>query len=425
MHREQLLNRAGTHYPGNPGCRLSEKAGYPKLMRDCKRAMSAENATEEQRMRTKKKTCVVAAGMILAAVSVAFAAFFQGFEVNTAGWTGATRVPAGTDGVPSKTGVFHAEDANLNAFTYTFWGGASKTFPPGGYTTSVDIYLDISPPYMTGSVLPYNNDTRFDWTSAIGTPQCGHLREFVFNAGFYTDTDTTGAGPRFVISASNNAGRGSSFPKNPGRDPFTINMEGWYTFEHRFYGVTGGQLSVDLIIKNAAGLPLKTWTLSTATDIIGTVVGGNYYGWFVQNEFPAGLAFDTTMLLGFQDYCTVPPSTAGAKVTAGGWITAVGGKGTFGLTAKGSGPSGNLTYQDHGLLPRTVKSTAVTSVTVTDNCAQILGTATVNGAGSFTFDVDVCDNGEPGKDADTFSISMSDGYTAVGTLRGGNVQIHK
>lgn len=276
----------------------------------------------------------------------------------------------------------------------------------------------------------YANDTRFDWTSAIGTPTCGHRREFVFNAGFYNDIDATGAGPRFVISASNNAGRGSSFPKNPGRDPFTIIVEGWYTFEHRFYAVPpapGGVLHVDLTIKNAAGIPLHMWTLSDATDIIGTTVGGNYYGWFVQNEFTAGLPFDTTMLLGYQDYCTVPPSTAGAKVTAGGWITVAGGKGTFGLTAKASEttPSGNLTYQDHGLLSRTVKSTAVTSVTVTGNCAQILGTATVNGAGTFNFDVDVCDINEPGKGVDTFSISMSDGYNAFGTLGGGNVQIHK
>ena len=72
------------------------------------------------------------------------------------------------------------------------------------------------------------------------------------------------------------------------------------------------------------------------------------------------------MLLGFQDFCAVPPSTAGAKVTAGGWIAVVGGKGTFGLTAKANAsgtPSGNLTYQDHGILNRTVKSTAITSVT--------------------------------------------------------------
>ena len=62
-------------------------------------------------MRTnRKKTCLVAAGMILAAVTVAFAAFFQGFEFNTDGWFGATRVMSATNGVPSKTGGFHAED---------------------------------------------------------------------------------------------------------------------------------------------------------------------------------------------------------------------------------------------------------------------------------------------------------------------------
>ena len=71
-----------------------------------------------------------------------------------------------------------------------------------------------------------------------------------------------------------------------------------------------------------------------------------------------------------------------------------------------------------------IKSTAITSVVVTGNCAKIRGTATVNGTGSFGFEVDVCDNGEPGKDADTFSIMMSDGYMADGTLGGGNVQLH-
>jgi hypothetical protein len=381
-------------------------------------------------MRTnKRKTCLVAGGMILAAVTVAFAAFFQSFETDTAGWFTPTRVPSGTHSTPSKTGAFHAEDVPHGAFTR--WGGYGKTFPPGGYTTTVDIYLDIVAPYSSPTPLvPYSNDTRFDWTSAVNTPGCDHRRDFAFNAGFYTDTDVTGTGPRFVISASNNTGRSNSFPKNTGRDPFTINLEGWYTFEHRFYAVPptpGGVLHVDLTIKNAAGVPLHRWTLSDPSDIIGTTVGGNRYGWFATDEFPF-LAFDTSALVGFQDFCTVPPSTAGAKVTAGGWITVVGGKGTFGLTAKASDtPSGNLTYQDHGVLARTVKSTAVTSVTLTGagNCAQILGTATVNGTGAVGFQVDVCDNGEPGKNADTFSIVMGDGYTAGGTLGGGNVQIHK
>jgi hypothetical protein len=146
------------------------------------------------------------------------------------------------------------------------------------------------------------------------------------------------------------------------------------------------------------------------------------------DEFPF-LAFDTSALLGFQDYCTVPPSTAGAKVTAGGWIAVAGGKGTFGLTAKANAagaPSGHLTYQDHGLLARTVTSTDITSVQlIGGNCAQVLGSARVNGTPGYGFQVDVCDNGEPGKDSDTFSIVMSDGYTAGGPLGGGNVQIHK
>jgi hypothetical protein len=293
-----------------------------------------------------------------------------------------------------------------------------------------EIYLDVVAPYSKPMPLvPYANDTRFDWSSAVSTPSCGHRRDFVFNAGFYTDTDLTGAGPRYVISASTNAGRGSSFPKNPGRDPFPVNAEGWYAFEHRFYAVPptpGGVLRVDLTIKDAAGLPLHTWTLSDPSDIIGTTIGGNRYGWFATDEFPY-LAFDTSALIGFQDYCTTPPSTAGAKVTGGGWITVAGGKGTFGLTAKADSsgaPSGNLTYQDNGLLDRTVKSTSINSVTLNGNCAQITGTARVDGTPGVGFDVNVCDNGEPGKDEDTFSIFMSDGYAASGTLGGGNVQIH-
>jgi hypothetical protein len=378
-------------------------------------------------MRTKKKMWLVAACMILAAVTVTFAAFFQSFETDTSGWTATTRVSTLTHGVPSESGTFHAED---DGGAFTRWGGYGQTFPPGGYTTTVDIYLDISPPYMTGSVMPYPNDTRFDWTSAVSTPECAHRRDFVFNAGFYTDIDTTGAGPRFVISASNGAGRANSFPKNPQRDPFTILVEGWYTFEHRFYAVPptpGGQLFVDLTIKDAlTGAPLHMWTLTTASDIVGTTVGGNRYGWFATDEFPF-LAFDTSALVGFQDFCTPPPSTPGAKVTAGGWIEVADSKGTFGVTAKAASEtsaSGNVTYQDHDE-GKTVKSTAVTSVTLTEGgrCARILGDAKVDNTPGFSFQVDVCDNAQSGKDGDTFSIFVSDGYMASGTLGGGNVQI--
>src|SRR5439155_22940105 len=264
------------------------------------------------------KPWLLAAGIILAAGGVAFAAFFQSFETDTAGWFGATRVPTGTHLIPSKTGAFHAEDGGS---AFTRWGGYSQTFPLGGYTTSIDIYLDISAPYGSAtSLTPFPNDTRFDWTSAISTPDCAHRRDFVFNAGFYTDTDATGTGPRFVISASNNAGRSGAFPKNPGRMPYTISVEGWYTFEHRFRDNGFGVLAVDLTIKDALGVPLMMWTLSDPSDVIGATVGGNRYGWFVINEFVPALALDNSALVGFQDFCQPPPSTPNAKVTAGGWI---------------------------------------------------------------------------------------------------------
>ena len=371
-------------------------------------------------MRMKRATYLLVAGLVAMTVTVVYAAFAQSFETDTSGWFGAVRVPSGTHLIPSESGAFHAEDGG-GAFTR--WGGYGETFSP--YTTTVDIYLDITAPYGSALALtPYPNDTRFDWTSAVNMPNCEHRRDFVFNAGFYTDELLP---PRFVISASNNSGRANSFPKNPGRDPFTIYAEGWYTFEHRFYGVPGGQLYVDLTIKDAVtGAPLHMWTLSDPSDIIGTTVGGNRYGWFPLDEFPF-LAFDTSELIGFQDFCAPHMNTPGAKVTAGGWIPVTGGKATFGITAKanatGSSASGHVTYQDH-VEGRMVKGT-VTSVDVIGNCAHLAGPASVNNTPGFGFNITVCDYGEPGKDSDTFSILMNDTYTRADKLGGGNVQIHK
>jgi hypothetical protein len=395
------------------------------------------------------KAFLLRAALILLSLHQVRGVYFQSFETDSAGWFGATRVMSGTHGVVSKIGAFHAEDGG-GAFTR--WGGYSETFPPGGYTTSVDIYLDVSPPYMTGSLTPYQNDTRFDWTSAIGTPQCGHRRDFVFNAGFYTDTDATGSGPRFVISASNNTGRGNSFPKNPGRGPYTINVEGWYTFEHRFRDNGAGVLAVDLTIKNAAGIPLMTWTLSDPSDVIGVTVGGNRYGWFATDEFPY-LAFDTSTLLGFQDYCDQPDNTPG-KATGGGQIgdsdplfsmlgvllsapaliaspTDPAANCTFGFTAKCCEPSGNLDYYDHSQDVR-IKAQSIDGFFIsTGPCgpnthATITGMANVirsTGSTAERFTVEVDDCGEPGT-SDSFGIRTESYINGPSPLIGGNIQIH-
>jgi Mg-chelatase subunit ChlD len=125
----------------------------------------------------------------------------------------------------------------------------------------------------------------------------------------------------------------------------------------------------------------------------------------------------------------VPASTAGCKVTNGGRITARNGdKATFGGNAKADGLQGEEEYQDHGpAQDMNVHSIDITAVVcnAAGTRASIFGTATVDGAGSFDFRIDVADNGEPGR-SDTYRMRMSNGYdSGVQTLaKGGNIQIH-
>ncbi len=248
-------------------------------------------------------------GLIHATQAATITQFFQGFEVDNSGWNllggvnDATRVASGTNGITSKTGGFHGVATGSGAggteaaSAFTRWGGYNGvpgcsgnacvgTFPANGYITSVDIYLNLA--------ATSTNDTRFDFTSAINQPSGPHRRDFAFNAGFYNDSDVTGSGPRFVVSASNNTNRSGAFPKNPGRSPFTITATGWYTFLHTFRNNGSGILAVDLSILNMSGTVLNTWTLSDPTDTIGVNVGGNRYGWFANNEF-SFLAIDNSL----------------------------------------------------------------------------------------------------------------------------------
>ena len=235
--------------------------------------------------------------MILGTVALAAGvSYFQGFETNTYDWTGATRVASGTNDILSASGNWHAEVAS-GAFTR--WGGYGDTagcsagcvapFPPKGYVTSIEIYLDANSE-------TFDTDTRFDFSSAINDPAGVHHRDFVFNAGFYNDSGPYGSGARFVISASNNAGRGSSFPRNPDRDPVVIDTPGWYTFQHTFTDNGSGVLTVELEIKDSAGATRGSWILSDPSDLINTTVGGNRYGYFATQEF-SPLAIDNASKL--------------------------------------------------------------------------------------------------------------------------------
>ena len=128
-----------------------------------------------------------------------------------------------------------------------------------------------------------------------------------------------------------------------------------------------------------------------------------------------------------------PGCTPADFITGGGWIiTPSGAKGNFGV---GGGIKqgvlwGHLTFIDHSAGGPEVKGTGVTSYTTDRNNAMmrhISGTAEMNGQSGYTYEIDVADNGEPGRN-DTFAIQLSNGagysYSVGGTLDGGNIQLH-
>jgi hypothetical protein len=150
------------------------------------------------------------------------------------------------------------------------------------------------------------------------------------------------------------------------------------------------------------------------------------------SNFPTtGGAFRTTNAGGEDAFVTkignvLPPPFMVGHVTGGGSINVMNGIGTFGFIVQqqmvGGPRTGNLQYVNHATGAE-IHSVTFTEFVVAGNTATFGGTCTNNGA-PCTFTVNVTDNGEPG-DTDTFTISVSGGPTEGGTLRSGNIQIHK
>jgi len=122
------------------------------------------------------------------------------------------------------------------------------------------------------------------------------------------------------------------------------------------------------------------------------------------------------------------------RVTGGGWIRgSSNAKATFGVSgrfnSKKNAFRGQLEFQDHGNNGPRVKGTGVTAYVAVDAVTRrIEGTAKRNGVAGFTYEVVVSDNGEPGRN-DGFAIRLWNAagalvYSASGTLRGGNIQLH-
>jgi len=129
-----------------------------------------------------------------------------------------------------------------------------------------------------------------------------------------------------------------------------------------------------------------------------------------------------------------PASTALCEVTItdGGWIIANNkDRANFGGNAKvlpDETVQGQQEYQDQGpAQPMNVHSTEITATTCSDDLtmASIFGKATIDGAGSHVFRIDVRDGGSGGSN-DNYGITLDTGYmSGQHALGGGNVTIHK
>ena len=125
------------------------------------------------------------------------------------------------------------------------------------------------------------------------------------------------------------------------------------------------------------------WTLSDPTDVIGTTVAETAMAGFPLTSLRI---WHSTIQRSSVSRISAPHHQAhpGRRLPVAVGFDVPLDKGTFGLVAEAASEtasSGELTYQDHGIQNRTVKSTAITSVTVSGNGQSTTGTATVNGSG--------------------------------------------
>jgi hypothetical protein len=181
---------------------------------------------------------------------------------------------------------------------------------------------------------------------------------------------------------------------------------------------------------------------------------GNTLGWNVMpgadtwsaKEYK-GYVYAGDMVRGFDVYsftpcdgigCIVVPTNVPGRARGGGTSTAttaeleivegssVGGRATFGFDVGYRigqvAPEGAFSFRDHTTDKR-VAATAITSFQVVDGKATFGGVATVDGVPGIRFEVIVQDDGEPGRNNDSFLLFTADGYLASGTLKGGNIEV--
>ncbi len=225
------------------------------------------------------------------------------------------RVASGTGGITSKSGGYHglidsaialppSPDDYTGAFTRL--GGYSSTFPSGGFTTSLDVYMDLTDPAVAADTYGW------DCSTAVNNQAGSHRRDFIF----HTASNASG---EILVAASNN----TNFTRRDDLatiNHYTITTSGWYTFQWVFRDAGDGTLAVDCNLLDAGGAWLWTETRNDGSDVIATEIGGNRYMWFTFLEVDT-LAIDNTTQAGISivtDNCDPDPTLTSSDSAAAG-----------------------------------------------------------------------------------------------------------
>jgi hypothetical protein len=129
---------------------------------------------------------------------------------------------------------------------------------------------------------------------------------------------------------------------------------------------------------------------------------------------------NTTARVQFTRQTVGPLTLAGQTIGGGGWFATGDAKKHFNIDIRSG--SGSFTFFDK-LAKLKLTSSKITSSSRTGASAKFSGNGTLENGGGVTFTVNVTDNGSPGKNKDVFAISISSGYSASGTLGGGDIEV--
>jgi hypothetical protein len=152
----------------------------------------------------------------------------------------------------------------------------------------------------------------------------------------------------------------------------------------------------------------RAHTLTRLADGTAMITGGI--------EFPS-IGLDSAEIF-------TPGFAQGMSVDGTGTIASSTGTATFSVDVTGTHgtPTGSLTYSDPNASVSFSRA-RLRKLTIDGTTATVTGTATLdNGGGKVTFTVTAEDNSPDGS-TDTFTISLSNGYSAGGTLTSGDISV--